>query len=130
LRQAARQQGLDLTLDSAATGHWHVGRPPDPRAIAAARRNGVDISSLRARQVTADDFTRFDHLIALDRQNLADLRRLAPAGATARLSLLNDHVPGREGQGVADPYTGTDADFDQTWADVSAAAAGLVRMLS
>lgn len=130
MRQAARQQGLDLTLDSAATGHWHVGRPPDPRAIAAARRNGVDISSLRARQVTADDFTRFDHLIALDRQNLADLRRLAPAGATARLSLLNDHVPGREGQGVADPYTGTDADFDQTWADVSAAAAGLVRMLS
>jgi len=130
LRHAAQQHGLDLTLDSAGTGDWHVGQPPDPRAIAAAGRNGVDISGLRARQVTVDDFTRFDHLIALDRQNLADLRRLAPAGATARLSLLNDHVPGREGQGVADPYTGTDADFDQTWADVSAAAAGLVRMLS
>ncbi len=130
LRHAARRQGLDLRLDSAGTGDWHVGQPPDPRAIAAARRNGVDISSLRARQVTADDFTRFDHLIALDRQNLADLRRLAPAGATARLSLLNDHVPGREGQGVADPYTGTDADFDQTWAEVTAATEGLLRVVT
>ncbi len=130
LRHAAQRHGLDLTLDPAGTGDWHVGQPPDPRAIAAARRNGVDISGLRARQVTADDFTRFDHLIALDRQNLADLRRLAPAGATARLSLLNDHVPGREGQGVADPYTGTAADFDQTWAEVTAAAAVLVRVLS
>ncbi len=129
LRHVGRQQGLDLTLDSAGTGDWHVGRPPDPRAIAAARRNGVDISDLRARQVTADDFTRFDRILALDRQNLADLRRLAPAGGTARLALLLDHVPGREGQGVADPWTGTAADFDQTWADVTAAAAGLVRTL-
>jgi len=80
--------------------------------------------------VTADDFTRFDHILALDRQNLADLTLLAPAGSTARLTLLLDHVPGREGQGVADPYTGTDTDFDQTWADVTAAAAGLVRMLT
>jgi protein-tyrosine phosphatase len=130
LRHAAAHRGLDLTLDSAGTGNWHVGHPPDPRAIAAARRNGVDISDLRARQVTADDFTRFDHLVALDRQNLADLRRLAPAGATARLSLLNNHVPGREGQGVADPYTGTDADFDQTWAEVTAAVPGLLRVSS
>ena len=129
LRHVARQQGLELRLDSAGTGDWHVGHPPDPRAIAAARRNGVDISDLRARQVTADDFTRFDHILALDRQNLADLSRLAPAGSTARLTLLLDHVPGREGQGVADPYTGTDADFDQTWADVTAAAAGLVQTL-
>ncbi|WP_226634544.1 low molecular weight protein-tyrosine-phosphatase [Brevundimonas poindexterae] len=129
LRHVARQQGLALRLDSAGTGDWHVGHPPDPRAIAAARRNGVDISDLRARQVTADDFTRFDHILALDRQNLADLRRLAPAGSTARLTLLLDHVPGREGQGVADPYTGTAADFDQTWADVTAAAAGLVQTL-
>lgn len=129
LRQAARQQGLDLTLDSAGTGHWHVGRPPDPRAIAAARRNGVDISGLRARQVTAGDFARFDHILALDPQNLADLRRLAPAGSTARLALLNDHVPGREGQGVADPYTGTDADFDTTWADVTAAVPWVLRAL-
>ena len=128
LRQAARQQGLDLRLDSAGTGHWHVGRPPDPRAIAAARRNGVDISDLSARQVTADDFTRFDHILALDPRNLADLRRLAPAGSTARLALLLDHVPGREGQGVADPYTGTAADFDQTWAEVTAAVQGVMRL--
>lgn len=129
LRHVARQQGLDLTLDSAGTGHWHVGHPPDPRAIAAARRNGVDISDLRARQVTADDFIRFDHILALDRQNLADLRQLAPARTTARLALLLDHVPGREDQGVADPWTGTDTDFDQTWADVTAAMPGVLRLL-
>jgi protein-tyrosine phosphatase len=82
LRQAARQQGLALRLDSAGTGHWHIGRPPDPRAIAAARRNGMDISDLRARQVTADDFTRFDHILALDPQNLADWRRQAPPPAS------------------------------------------------
>lgn len=130
LRHVARQHGLDLTLDSAGTGHWHIGHPPDPRAIAAARRNGVDISGQRARQVTADDFTRFDHILALDPQNLADLRRLAPAGGTARLALLLDHVPGREGQGVADPYTGTAADFDTTWTDVTAAVPGLLRVVA
>ncbi|MEH6699648.1 MAG: low molecular weight protein-tyrosine-phosphatase [Brevundimonas sp.] len=129
LRRAARQQGLELRLDSAGTGDWHIGHPPDPRAIAAALRNGVDISDLRARQVTADDFTRFDHILALDPRNLADLRRLAPAGSTARLTLLLDHVPGREGQGVADPYTGTDTDFDQTWAEVAAAVPGVLRLL-
>jgi protein-tyrosine phosphatase len=79
--------------------------------------------------VTADDFTRFDHILALDPQNLADLRQLAPGGATARLALLLDHVPGREGQGVADPWTGTAADFDTTWTDVTAAVPGVLRVV-
>lgn len=105
-----------------------MGAPPDPRAIAAAARQGVDISDLRARQVTAADFTRFDHIIALDRHNLADLRRLQPRDSTATLSLLLDHVPGREGQSVADPYTGTDEDFDATWAEVNAAVPALLRL--
>lgn len=127
LRHAARQQNLDLTIESAGTGSWHIGDPPDPRAIAAAARGGVDISGQRARQVTAADFTRFDHIIALDRSNLRDLQALKPAPSTASLSLLLDHVPGREGQGVADPYTGTAEDFDLTWAEVSAAVPALLR---
>lgn len=126
----AERAGLAVTVDSAGTGDWHVGRPPDPRARAEARRHGHSIDHYRARQVTADDFNRFDHIIALDWQNLADLRALAPSGARASLSLLLDHVPGREGEGVFDPYTSNAAAFAETWADVTTGALGLVARLS
>ena len=71
------------------------------------------------------DFERFDDVIALDSDNLADLRALQPAGSRARLSLLLDHVPGREGEVVADPYYGDDGHFDITWRDVTEGARGL-----
>lgn len=129
LRAEAQRRGLDLIVDSAGTGDWHAGEPPDERAVAVATRNGVDISPLRARQVTRADFTRFDHIVALDHDNLKNLRRLAPADATAELSLLLDHVPGQEGQAVADPWFGDAAGFDVTWADVTAAARGLAERL-
>src|SRR3712207_1035358 len=105
-RREAERLGLEVEVDSAGTGEWHIGRPPDPRAIAVAARNGVDIAHLRARQVSAVDFQRFDHIVALDTQNLANLRRMAPPGSSAELSLLLDHVDGREGEPVADPYYG------------------------
>ena len=94
-----------------------------------ARKNGVDASALRARQVTRGDFARFTHIVAMDADNLADLRRLAPANDSAELSLLLDHVPGREGQSVADPYFGDDDGFDVTWADAVAGARGLIQTL-
>jgi protein-tyrosine phosphatase len=130
LRREAERLGLPVEVDSAGTGDWHVGRPPDPRAQAVAARNGVDISHLRARQVQAEDFRRFDHIVALDADNLADLRALAPADATAQLSLLLDPVPGREGEAVADPYYGDDAHFDVTWRDVTEGARALTRKLA
>lgn len=128
-RAEAGRIGLEAEIDSAGTGDWHVGQPPDRRAIAAARRNQVDISQLRARQVTPADFERFDHIVALDGENLADLEQMRPAGGQARLSLLLDHAPGREGQAVADPYYGDDSHFDTTWSDVTEAARGLARAL-
>jgi protein-tyrosine phosphatase len=124
-RCEAARIGLAVEVDSAGTGDWHVGRAPDPRAQAVAARNGADVSGLRARQVTPDDFRRFTHIIALDMQNFADLKALRPADGTAALSLLLDHVPGREGQAVADPYYGEEAGFDVTWREVSEAAAAL-----
>jgi len=130
LRDEAARRGLEVTVDSAGTGDWHAGEAPDRRAQATARRHGVDVSGLRARQVTHDDFRRFDHVIALDHENLADLRALAPADATARLSLLLDWVPGREGQAVADPWFGDEAGFETTWADVTAAARAIADALS
>ena len=126
LRAEAARLNLDLTVDSAGTGNWHAGEPPDERAQRTALRNGVDISGLRARQVRREDFRRFTHMVALDHDNLANLRRRAPSDATARLSLLLDHVPGREGRAVADPWFGDEAGFDATWADVRAGARALV----
>lgn len=126
LRARARQAGLDLRTDSAGTGDWHIGRPPDPRAIATAQRHGIDIGDLRARQVTASDFTSFSHIFALDRQNLADLTRLAPAASTARLGLLLDVVPGMAGHAVIDPYYGDEAGFEVTWQQVDEAARQII----
>jgi protein-tyrosine phosphatase len=123
--EAARERGLDLLVDSAGTGDWHIGHPPDARAQAIAAAHGVDIAGLRARQVTPADFYRFDDIIALDRQNLADLKALRPADATASLSQLLDHVPGREDQSVADPYYGEAAGFAATWSDVVKGAGNL-----
>jgi protein-tyrosine phosphatase len=129
-RREAERIGLDVAVDSAGTGDWHVGEPPDRRAIAVARANGVDISGYRGWQVTAADFDRFDHVVALDLANLARLRALRPAGSRADLSLLLDHVPGRAGEPVADPYYGADEGFDTTWADVTAGAQALARRLA
>ncbi len=129
LRAAASAAGAQLLVDSAGTGDWHVGHAPDPRAQEVAARAGIDISDLRARQVQAGDFHDFDHIIAMDHENLANLRRLAPSGGSARLSLLLDHVPGREGQSVADPYFGEAAGFDATWCDVTMGAQALLRLI-
>jgi len=124
-RAEAARLGLDVEVDSAGTADWHRGKAPDPRSVAVAARNGVDIAHLRGRQVTAEDFRRFDYIVALDAENLRALERMRPADARAALSLLMDHVAGREGQAVADPYYGEAAGFDVTWADVTAGARGL-----
>ena len=129
-RREAERLGLDVRIDSAGTGDWHVGRPPDPRAAAVAAKNEIDISGLRARQVTPADFYQFDHIIALDAQNLVNLRAMQPADGTAELSLLLDHVDGRKGEPVADPYYGEAEHFDQTWRDVTEGAKGLARRIA
>jgi protein-tyrosine phosphatase len=129
-RAEAGRQGIAVDIDSAGTGDWHEGEPPDRRAQAVAKRHGADISGLRARQVTRQDFYQFSHIVALDGENLADLAKLRPKDATAALSLLLDHVPGREGEAVADPYYGDQSGFEITWRDVAAGAAGLARRIS
>lgn len=129
-RRQVEVAGLDVGIDSAGTGDWHIGHAPDPRAQAVAKSNGADIASYRARQVVVEDFDRFTQIVALDPQNLADLEALRPEGARASLSLLLDHVPGREGQGVADPYYGDAKDFEIAWADVVAGAQGLAEKLA
>ncbi|WP_370304945.1 low molecular weight protein-tyrosine-phosphatase [Sinimarinibacterium flocculans] len=128
-RAEASRVGLEVEIDSAGTGDWHVGHARDRRAQAVARRHGIDIAHYRARQVCAADFRRFTHVVAMDGENLRLLRRLRPADARAELSLLLDHVAGRAGESVADPYYGDAEGFDLTWADVSAGAAALAHKL-
>ena len=94
LRAAAEQAGVDMAVESAGTGDWHVGDAPDPRAQAVARRHGIDISLYRGRQAKPADFHRFTHIFTLDSDNLANLRRIRPADGTASLSLLMDLKPG------------------------------------
>jgi len=120
---------LPVVTDSAGTAAYHIDEKPDPRAIATAKRNGVDISTLRGRQVKVADFTRFDHIVAMDADNLANLKRIMPADATAKLSLMLDWA-GRKGESVQDPYYGDDDGFDITWADVVEASKGLADHLA
>lgn len=120
---------LPVVTDSAGTAAYHIDEKPDPRAIATAKRNGVDVSTLRGRQVKVADFTRFDHIVAMDADNLANLKRIMPADATAKLSLMLDWA-GRKGESVQDPYYGDDDGFDITWADVVEASKGLADHLA
>jgi protein-tyrosine phosphatase len=121
--------GLDVKVDSAGIGDWHLGKPPDRRAQAVANRHGIDISFYRARQVTRQDFQRFSHIVALDLQTLAALEAMRPADGAAELSLLLDYVEGRKGEAVADPYYGEAAGFEVTWADVTSGAEALARRI-
>ncbi|WP_338466581.1 low molecular weight protein-tyrosine-phosphatase [Novosphingobium sp. ZN18A2] len=130
LRKASHDAGIAIDVDSAGTGDWHIGRPPDPRAQLVAREHGIDIAGYRARQVTPHDFLRFDHILALDLQNLRDLKVIAPAREQSRLELLMDLVPGREGTAVADPYFGDEDDFRTAWNDVVRASAFLIERLA
>lgn len=131
LRHHADRMGLDLIVDSAGTGDWHIGHPPDRRAQEVARRlGGIDISDLRARQVHRDDFHRFDHIIAMDHDNRRTLLSLAPARGGAKLSLLLDHLPEHKGRAVADPYYGDVTDFEACWSEVQAATRALAELLA
>jgi protein-tyrosine phosphatase len=126
--------GLDgqIEVASAGTGAWHVGNAPDERASAAARARGYAMRSL-ARQVEPSDFERFDLLLAMDHDNLRNLRRLAPdAEAAAKVRLLRDFDPASAGSGdrdVPDPYYGGAEGFDHVLDLVEAACRGLLDAL-
>ncbi|KVL52168.1 phosphotyrosine protein phosphatase [Burkholderia territorii] len=118
-----------IAIDSAGTGDWHVGEPPDTRAQAAARTRGYDLSALRARQVSAADFERFDLLLAMDEANFAELRRRCPPGHRDKVRLLMEFAPGATETEVADPYFGGAQGFETVLDQVERACAGLLETL-
>lgn len=113
-RQQVQQAGLDglVEIDSAGTGPWHVGKPADSRASAAALQRGYDLSALRGRQVSKADFDRFDLILAMDLSNLADLKALQPANSRAELDLYLRRYQLDEDE-VPDPYYGGADGFEQ-----------------
>jgi protein-tyrosine phosphatase len=125
IREAAATAGILLTVDSAGIGPWHVGKPPDPRMRAAAADAGLVVEGT-ARQVTEEDFRRFDLIVAMDHQNLGALRRMRPVDAIADLALFRSFDPDADGLEVPDPYFGGDEGFVQVVGMARAAAGGLV----
>ena len=126
LRAKLEAAGLadHVVVDSAGTGDWHVGSPPDPRSQRHAARRGYDLSALRGRQVAEADFHRFDLILAMDEVNLADLQRLAPDGDSSAEVRLFAQVE------VPDPYTGGPAGFEQVLDLIEAASDTWVKNLA
>jgi protein-tyrosine phosphatase len=128
-RAEAKKRGLEVTVDSAGVGDWHQGDPPDQRSINTAARHGIDISDYTARKIRPDDFARFTHILALDREVLGELKSLKPDDSPAEVALLLDYVKGKEGKSVPDPYYRDERAFEYTWLDVCAGARGLADAL-
>ncbi len=125
------RNGLDwVEVDSAGTGGWHAGEPPDRRSVAVAAGSGVDIRGQRARKLRSADFEHFDWLLCADRSVLHAVRSMAPSGSVAQTALLLEWAGLGEGGEVPDPYTGGPEDFRRVWAMVDAAAAGIVSRLA
>ncbi len=113
LRKQVCERGLEglFEIDSAGTGDWHLGHPPDKRAIAAALARGIDLTPLRARQITVSDMRYYDTIIAMDRQNLSRLKSLAPVGHQHKIGLLLQYGSSTQHE-VPDPYYGGEHGFD------------------
>lgn len=131
LRAFLEREGLSqwVDVDSAGTHAYHVGKAPDPRTLQAAARRGYDLTALRARQVNDFDFVCFDHILAMDRDNLALLMRACPVQHRHKLGLFLDHASGCDEDEVPDPYYGDADGFERVLDLVEAAAGGLIGSL-
>ena len=128
LRLKAHEAGLDdrIEVDSAGTADYHVDSPPDRRAIAHGERRGLEMRSLRGRQVAREDFDRFDHILAMDDDNLDDLKRMRPPGSRAKVALLMSYAPQAGSREVPDPYYGSADGFERVLDLVDAASEGFI----
>ncbi|MBL8266637.1 low molecular weight protein-tyrosine-phosphatase [Steroidobacter sp.] len=126
---ASRAPELQVEIDSAGTHDYHIGSPPDRRSIAAAKRRGIDLSSLRARLVAAEDFTHYDLILAMDDENLQELRRRSPAAQHHRIRLMMEFAPQAASRHVPDPYYGGAQGFEEVLDLLEEAAEGLLAEL-
>ena len=130
-RALLEREGLSdqVMVDSAGVGSWHVGSSPDRRAQAAARQRGIDLSGQRARQAKAEDFLRFDYVIAMDSENHRDLSSLCPPGEKDRLHMFMEFAPDWGRTDVPDPYYGGASGFENVYKMVRRSCTGLLHRL-
>ena len=128
LRSKVHAAGLDdrIEVDSAGTADYHVDSPPDRRAVAHGEKRGLKMRHLRGRQVSREDFERFDFILAMDEDNFADLQRLRPPGSRAKVALLMSYAPRAGSRVVPDPYYGAADGFEAVLDLVEAAADGFI----
>ena len=126
-RDLVAREGLShaISTDSAGTGDYHTGNPPDPRAQAEALKRGIDLSDLRARQATAKDFETFDYVIAMDHSNQRNLAAICPPGQESRLHMMLAFTTTQNYTEVPDPYFG-DAGFHKVLDMLEDASQGLL----
>ncbi len=131
-RKRLGERGLDqsVEVDSAGTHAYHVGHAPDPRSQEAALAQGIAIGDQRARKVSADDFTAFDLILAMDESNLQDLRAMAPADGSARIEKIMDYSNLGITSDVPDPYYGGSHGFEQVLKLLDNAVDGLLDSLA
>ena len=127
-RAAVAAAGMDgsIQIDSAGTIGYHAGSPPDRRAQDTARRNGLDISGQRSRQVRDSDFVEFDYILAMDHDNLADLIARCPKTEQEKISLFMSFAPDHPYDIMPDPYYGADDQFDLCLDAATQASEGLL----
>ncbi|MDW6003494.1 low molecular weight protein-tyrosine-phosphatase [Vibrio mangrovi] len=128
LRAKAEEMGIAVEVDSAGTIAYHQGNPPDVRARTAGEKRGYRFDGMRARQVTKDDFARFDMILAADRDNLSDLQARCPAQYQYKLSLFLSHGQSGEDE-IPDPYYGGDAGFERVLDLLEESAEAVLRKL-
>ena len=123
---AAAGLAARIGIDSAGTHGYHIGDPPDARSREAAKRRGYDLSALRARKLEPADIATFDYLLAMDREHLAILSRLARGAQAAKVALFLDFAPGGRGKEVPDPYYGAAQGFEHVLDLIEAGSRGLL----
>ena len=103
-------------IDSAGTGHWHIGDLPDKRSIAIAEKYDIDITNQRGRQFTTEDFQKFDHILVMDLSNKENVLTLAKTNSDRqKVRLILDYVFPNENVDVPDPYYGGDTGFENVY---------------
>ena len=130
-RRAVESAGLHehIEIDSAGTHAYHVDAPPDSRSQAAALRRGIDLSNLRGRRAIRADFEQFDYILAMDRENLSNLKAICPPGLEHKLKLFLEYAPHRQEREVPDPYNGGERGFVQVLDMIEEASQGLLQEL-
>ena len=129
-RLAKKDPQHKLEIDSAGTHDFHVGKPPFPAAVEAAKKRGYDITGCVARRVQQGDFEHFDLILAMDKSNVAALRTTAPTRYKHKIELLLEYSEKYHGQDVPDPYGGDEKDFERALEMIEDGCRGLVRLLA